>query len=177
MALSQDEQRILADIEQRLASDDPGLATSLAAFRRPGSAKMLRSPRVRIVGSLFTVLLVAMVSLTVYAMIPFRALHSRQAPPATSGAPAHTTAISVPTGRQPATVRQTASSGSISPTLATRPAASTASAAITSQNSASQNSASQVSPSHPATAALSKSQQGNVTAAVHGLMQTLTVKP
>ena len=32
----------------------------------------LRSPRARIVGSLFTVLLVAMVSLMVYAMIPFR---------------------------------------------------------------------------------------------------------
>src|SRR5579859_4876994 len=105
MALSQDEQRILAEIEQRLASDDPGLATSLAAFRRPGPAKMLRSPRVRIVGSLFTVLLVAMISLTVYAMIPFRALQSKQAPPATAGAPAHTTAISDPTSRQPTTAQ------------------------------------------------------------------------
>ena len=79
MALSQDEQRILAEIERRLANDDPGLASSLTAFRRPGPAKMLRrSPRVRIVGSLFAVLLVAMVSLTVYAMIPFRAHLPRQ---------------------------------------------------------------------------------------------------
>src|SRR5271165_2350902 len=66
MALSQDEQRILAEIERRLASDDPGLASSLTTFRRPGAGRVLRSPRVRIVGSLFTVLLVAMISMTVY---------------------------------------------------------------------------------------------------------------
>ena len=72
MALSMDEQRALAEIERRLAADDPGLATCLTAFRRPGPANVLRSPRARIIGSLFTVLLVAMVSLMVYAMIPFR---------------------------------------------------------------------------------------------------------
>ena len=72
MALSMDEQRALAEIERRLAADDPGLATCLTAFRRPGPANVLRSPRARIVCSLFTVLLVAMVSLMVYAMIPFR---------------------------------------------------------------------------------------------------------
>jgi hypothetical protein len=72
MALSMDEQRVLAEIERRLAADDPGLATCLTSFRRPGPATVLRSPRARIIGSLFTVLLVAMVSLMVYAMIPFR---------------------------------------------------------------------------------------------------------
>ena len=77
MALSMDEQRALAEIERRLVADDPGLATCLTAFRRPGPARVLRSPRVRIIGSLFTVLLVAMVSLMVYAMIPFRAHGAR----------------------------------------------------------------------------------------------------
>ena len=72
MALSMDEQRALAEIERRLAADDPGLATCMTAFRRPGPANVLRSPRARIIGSLFTVLLVAMVSLMIYAMIPFR---------------------------------------------------------------------------------------------------------
>jgi hypothetical protein len=72
MALSMDEQRMLAEIERRLAAEDPGLAACLTSFRRPGPAMVLRSPRARIVGSLFTVLLVAMVSLMVYAMIPFR---------------------------------------------------------------------------------------------------------
>ena len=80
MALSMDEQRALAEIERRLAADDPGLATCLTAFRRPGPANVLRSPRARIVGSLFTVLLVAMVSLMVYAMIPFRT-HARTPAP------------------------------------------------------------------------------------------------
>jgi Protein of unknown function (DUF3040) len=73
MALSMDEQRMLAEIERRLAAEDPGLASCLTTFRRPGPASVLRSPRARIIGSLFTVLLVAMVSLMVYAMIPFRA--------------------------------------------------------------------------------------------------------
>ena len=81
MALSADEQRALAEIERRLVSDDPGLATCLTAFRRPGPARVLRSPRARIIGSLFTVLLVAMVSLMVYAMIPFRTHNARTRTP------------------------------------------------------------------------------------------------
>jgi hypothetical protein len=85
MALSADEQRELAEIERRLATDDPGLATCLAAFRRPGPSRVLRSPRARIIGSLFTVLLVAMISLMVYAMIPFRVNHDRLSHPSTSG--------------------------------------------------------------------------------------------
>jgi hypothetical protein len=86
MALSADEQRELAEIERRLATDDPGLATCLTAFRRPGPSRVLRSPRARIIGSLFTVLLVAMVSLMVYAMIPFRA-HNDRPSPTTAGTP------------------------------------------------------------------------------------------
>ena len=84
MALSADEQRALAEIERRLATDDPGLATCMTTFRRPGPSRILRSPRARIIGSLFTVLLVAMVSLMVYAMIPFRA-HDRTPPASTAG--------------------------------------------------------------------------------------------
>jgi cytoskeletal protein RodZ len=89
MALSQDEQRMLAEIERRLAADDPGLASCLTTFRRPGPGTVLRSPRARILGSLFTVLLVAMVSLMVYAMVPFRPHTPRQSPP-TAGASANT---------------------------------------------------------------------------------------
>jgi hypothetical protein len=74
-----DEQRILAEIERRLAADDPGLASCLTTFRRPGPGTVFRSPRARIIGSLFTVLLVALVSLMVYAMIPFRAHIPRNA--------------------------------------------------------------------------------------------------
>ena len=72
MALSMDEQRMLAEIERRLAAEDPGLASNLTSFRKPGRLNVLRSTRARVVGSLFTVVVVAMVSLMVYAMLPFR---------------------------------------------------------------------------------------------------------
>jgi hypothetical protein len=124
MALSQDEQRILAEIERRMVTDDPSLASSLTTFRRPRPSKVFRSPRARIMGSLFTVLLVAMVSLTVYAMIPFRAQMSRQTPPAGSTMPA-TTAISEASSQSAAAQQHTqptsaspASSGASSTALA-----------------------------------------------------------
>ncbi len=114
MALSMDEQRALAEIERRLAADDPGLATCLTAFRRPGPANVLRSPRARIIGSLFTVLLVAMVSLMVYAMIPFRTHGPRTDHPATatsSTAPGKSvTDLSAGTGTPSAGNGQTAAS-------------------------------------------------------------------
>jgi hypothetical protein len=99
MALSADEQRALAEIERRLATDDPGLATCMTAFRRPGPSRILRSPRARIIGSLFTVLLVAMVSLMVYAMIPFRAHSDRPSSQTTAGTPSNVSVT--PSGGQP----------------------------------------------------------------------------
>ena len=131
MALSQDEQRMLAEIERRLAADDPGLATCLTTFRRPGPATVLRSPRARIIGSLFTVLLVAMVSLMVYAMIPFRTHMPRHAPQATTSAPS-TTAFSAATSTQPDRTQQSSASvntgakSTASQPTANRSAASTA---------------------------------------------------
>jgi Protein of unknown function (DUF3040) len=80
MALSMDEQRMLAEIERRLTAEDPGLATKLASFRRPGRAGGLRSTRGRMVGTLCTIFLLAVIGLTVYAMIPFRA-HGSKSPP------------------------------------------------------------------------------------------------
>jgi hypothetical protein len=101
MALSADEQRALAEIERRLASDDPGLATCLTAFRRPGPAHVLRSPRARIIGSLFTILLVAMVSLMVYAMIPFRTHNARTPVTPSAGTPGNVSIAATGTGIQP----------------------------------------------------------------------------
>jgi Protein of unknown function (DUF3040) len=81
MALSIDEQRMLAEIERRLAAEDPGLATRLSSFRRPGPAVGFRTTRGKIIGSICTVVLLAVIGLTVYAMIPFRA-HSSKTPTA-----------------------------------------------------------------------------------------------
>jgi hypothetical protein len=73
MALSMDEQRMLAEIERRLAAEDPGLAARLSSFKRPGPAARLRSRRGMVLGSLFSVALVAVISVMVYTMVPFRA--------------------------------------------------------------------------------------------------------
>jgi hypothetical protein len=115
MALSMDEQRMLAEIERRLSADDPGLASCLTTFRRPGPATVLRSPRARIIGSLFTVLLVAMVSLMVYAMIPFRA-HTVRNNITPTAAPRGATAITATSTYLPATQK-----ASISATSSVRP--------------------------------------------------------
>ena len=84
MALSMDEQRMLAEIERRLAAEDPGLAARLSSFRRPGPAVRFRTTRGRIIGSLCTIALVAAISLMVWAMIPFRAHTDRPATQASS---------------------------------------------------------------------------------------------
>ena len=77
MALSMDEQRMLAEIERRLAAEDPRLATRLSSFKRPGPAAGLRTTRGKIIGSICTVVLLAVIGLTVYAMMPFRAQGSK----------------------------------------------------------------------------------------------------
>ena len=73
MALSMDEQRMLAEIERRLAAQDPGLASRLSTFKRPGPAARLRTTRGKIIGSICTIALLAIIAVTVYATIPFRA--------------------------------------------------------------------------------------------------------
>jgi hypothetical protein len=106
MALSMDEQRMLAEIERRLAAEDPGLAARLSSFRRPGPSTLLRSPRARIAGSVFTVVLVAVISLMVYAMIPLRAHPARIATNHPQASPA-SPALSVPGTKLPTTVKGT----------------------------------------------------------------------
>ena len=115
MALSMDEQRALAEIERRLAADDPGLATCLTAFRRPGPANVLRSPRARIVGSLFTVLLVAMVSLMVYAMIPFRTHVARPSVHSSTGTTTSATAAGSATAPNMSAASSAGKSGQANP--------------------------------------------------------------
>jgi hypothetical protein len=91
MALSMDEQRMLAEIERRLAAQDPGLATRLSTFRRPGPATGLRTTRGKIIGSICTIVLLAVIGITVYAMTPFRAYGQKTKPAATT-----TTSVSAP---------------------------------------------------------------------------------
>ena len=137
MALSMDEQRALAEIERRLAADDPGLATCLTAFRRPGPVSVLRSPRARIVGSLFTVLLVAMVSLMVYAMIPFRAHSARTSVTSSTGATGNVAITAPGTGGTPDVSTSAGARAVAAPTALARSASPSAGGSV---------------PAHPTTA-------------------------
>jgi Protein of unknown function (DUF3040) len=74
MALSMDEQRILAEIERKLAADDPALAGSLSAFSRPGLSAGLRTPRSRMLASIIVIAVIALTSLMVYSFSPLRVL-------------------------------------------------------------------------------------------------------
>jgi hypothetical protein len=75
MALSMDEQRMLAEIERRLAAEDPGLATRLSSFRRPGPSAGLRTRRGRLIVLACMIALIAIASAVIYALIPFRPQH------------------------------------------------------------------------------------------------------
>src|SRR5260221_670691 len=72
MALSMDEQRILEEMERKLADDDPLLASRLTSFGRPGLAVVLRSRRARIALSFLGLIVIAAIPLVVVALTPFR---------------------------------------------------------------------------------------------------------
>jgi Protein of unknown function (DUF3040) len=93
MALSMDEQRMLAEIERRLAAQDPGLASRMSAFRRPGPAVRLRTGRGKIVGWIAAIALLAVIGVTAYASISFRAPAQKltNQTTATSSSSAHAT--------------------------------------------------------------------------------------
>ncbi len=95
MALSMDEQRMLAEIERRLAAEDPGLATRLTAFRRPRPASGLRTTQGKVIGAICTVVLLAVIAVTVFAMIAVRA-HTQRTPTATRSASSQSAGASTP---------------------------------------------------------------------------------
>lgn len=77
MALSMDEQRMLAEIERRLADDDPVLAARLTTFRLPRLTLATRSARSRLMTSLLMLVVVGVVAVFVYALLPFRGQAAR----------------------------------------------------------------------------------------------------
>ena len=91
MALSMDEERMLAEIERRLADDDPVLAMRLTSFRLPRLSLAPRSSRARLTASLLMLLVVAAVSVFVYALMPFRGQNNGNAATHGSAPPSHPT--------------------------------------------------------------------------------------
>ena len=80
MALSIEEQRILARIEHELARSEPALAAHLSSFGRAGrgvllqsSRARLRSPRLLVVASLIALVLLTVLPVVVYALVSLRA--------------------------------------------------------------------------------------------------------
>ena len=70
MALSMDEQRMLDEIERRLADEDPVLAARLTAFGPPSLRIKLRSRRGRMLASLIALITLAAISVAAYAIMP-----------------------------------------------------------------------------------------------------------
>lgn len=108
MALSMEEQRILAEIEQHLARAEPALAAQLAAFGHPVEGSGLHSPRARILTSFAVLVVVAVVSVVVYALIPLRA-PDRGGTGRATPAPGRSS-VSAP--RRPTAARQASPAGS-----------------------------------------------------------------
>jgi hypothetical protein len=99
VALPQDEQRILEEMERMLAADDPRLAAQLASFGRPGLGRAIRTRRAR---SLVMLAMLAAVAVLIYAMIAFRLGGSTHGP--RTAQQATRSASLVPGGRMAASV-------------------------------------------------------------------------
>src|SRR5690349_8941938 len=108
MALSMEEQRILAEIEEQLTRSEPGLASQLSALGDPERFGLPRSLRARQVASV-----AALVVLVVTSVVVYTVLSLRSAPPRgnTSGGPSgHPSAAPHSPGRS-----QTFMSSAVSP--------------------------------------------------------------
>jgi Protein of unknown function (DUF3040) len=77
MALSMEEQRILAQIEQELSRAEPKLAVRLSTFADPVPVAVLRSARVRVMASLAALLMLAVTSVVVYTFFMLRGAPQR----------------------------------------------------------------------------------------------------
>ncbi|HEY7430300.1 MAG TPA: DUF3040 domain-containing protein [Streptosporangiaceae bacterium] len=91
MALSMEEQRILAEIEQNFARSEPVLAGRLARLEhpRPTLSGLLRSPRGRLVASLAALATLVLVSMVVYLFITLRGIPQRGVNGRPSASPRH----------------------------------------------------------------------------------------
>jgi hypothetical protein len=91
MALSMEEQRILAEIEQSLTRAEPVLAARLSRLEhpRPSLATVLRSPRGRMLASLAALMTLVLMSTLVYLFIAWRGIPQRGPHVRPSAVPRH----------------------------------------------------------------------------------------
>jgi len=115
MALSMDEQRILDEIERGLASADPALATRMSSFGVPRRITTLRMRRLRLVASLMTLVVVAMVSVLVYALVPFRTAADRHGPGSKASSSPAQAVMTAPSHQSRSSAQASAAPASASP--------------------------------------------------------------
>jgi hypothetical protein len=92
VALSQDEQRILDEMERNLAADDPRLAARLGSFGQPRLPGHIRIHHARTIGGVLALALIAAVTVMVFVISPFaNHMRNEQGPRGTPSAAAKTT--------------------------------------------------------------------------------------
>jgi hypothetical protein len=92
VALSQDEQRILDEMERNLAADDPRLAARLGSFGQPRLPGQLKIQHARTIGGILALALIASVTVMVFVISPFaNHIRNEQGPRGTPSAAAKTT--------------------------------------------------------------------------------------
>ena len=103
MALSMEEQRILAEIEDDLSRSEPVLAACLSMFSRPGRMGLLRasharphSPRVLAVASVVALFLLTVMPVVIYALVALHGAPRGQPPARPSASSAPRVATNVP---------------------------------------------------------------------------------
>ncbi len=93
MALSMEEQRILAEMERNLAANDPRLASRLSSFGQQRMPGTLKSQRVRTIAGLLALAMIAAVTVTMFMLSPYVNARHNDVPRArpTAAAPTSTT--------------------------------------------------------------------------------------
>ena len=103
MALSMDEQRMLDEIERRLADEDPVLAARLTAFGPPGVFIALRSRRGRMLASLIALITLAVIAVAAFAIVPLGLRHPAQPRPSPASSQPTSTTRTGPSGQPTST--------------------------------------------------------------------------
>ena len=89
MALSMEEQRILDEIERKLAADDPRLASRFNTFGQHRLPATFTSARARTISCLVALALIAAVTVMMFVLSP---MNHHSAPPTKARTPAAATA-------------------------------------------------------------------------------------
>jgi hypothetical protein len=110
VALSMEEQRILDEMERKLAADDPRLASRLGSFGQQRLPGAIRSQQARTVGGVLALALIAAITIMVFIVSPF-AHHARTDPGKPGSGHSSATTTTTTKGANKARIGPAASTG------------------------------------------------------------------